>query len=39
MSSYKMKFHSEKESITSSIFNRNGCEHLQDDTDLCKPNF
>jgi hypothetical protein len=32
MSSSKMKFHSEKESITSSIFIQNGCEHLEDDT-------
>ncbi len=33
MSSFKMKFHSEKESITSSIFIQNGCEHLEDDTE------
>jgi hypothetical protein len=31
MSSFKMKFHSEKESITSSIFIQNECEHLEDD--------
>ncbi len=33
MSSYKMKFHSEKESITSSIFIQNECEQLEDDTE------
>jgi hypothetical protein len=33
MSSFKLKFHSEKESITSSIFIQNECEHLEDDTE------
>jgi hypothetical protein len=32
MSSFRVKFHSEKESITSSIFIQNECEHLEDDT-------
>ncbi len=33
MSSFKMKFYSEKESILSSIFIQNECEHLEDGTE------
>ena len=33
MSSFKMKVHSEKESITSSIFIQNECEQREDDTE------
>jgi hypothetical protein len=33
MSSFKMKFHSGKESITSSIFIQNERKHLEDDTE------
>ena len=33
MSSFKMKIHSEKESITSSIFIQNECEQREDDTE------
>ncbi len=33
MCSFKVKFHSGKESITSSIFIQNKCEHLEDETE------